>query len=276
MEQAKVAYAIWPWGVDSKDHMVQALKDIRDVGYNAYESISPAVDLYKDNIEEFKALTEEYGVRPVSFYFNLVEDEKDFFRGFEQKMDFLAKINVHRISLQAPGSGGKPSTDEELVHLAKVIGKVGKITKRYDVVPCVHPHHNTKIMYENEIDYVMEHTDPEYVSFGPDTAHLVAAGCDPYTIFERYIDRIKFMHLKDFRKGTDVGSKGIGNGGVEVYSNFMELGEGNIDFAPIFQLLKDHHYDGYMTVELDTTRTTNSNSAAISLNYMRKNFYSVH
>jgi inosose dehydratase len=272
MEQAKLAYAIWPWGVESKENMVQAIKDIKEVGYNAYESISSAAELYKDNIVEFKALTEEYGVHPVSFYFHLTGDDKNDINGLEQKMDFLAKIGVHRISLQAAGSNGKHSTDEELAHIVKVIGKIGEITKGYDVVPCIHPHHNTMIMYENEIDYVMNHTDPEYVAFGPDTAHLFVAGCDPYTIFARYIDRIKFMHLKDFRKGTDVGSKGIGKGGVEVYSNFMELGEGNIDFAPVFKLLKDHHYDGYMTVELDITRTTNKDSAAISLNYIQKNF----
>ena len=273
MSQAKIAYAIWPWGCERKEQVYQAVKEIKEVGYNAYESISTAADIFKDSREEFKEFVKKSGVRPVSFYYHLSGDYPSDLDRIEKGMPFLEENDIHRISLQAMGSGGVRATDEELAVQAEIINKIGLISSKYGVVPCVHTHHNTKVMYENDIDYIMNNTDPKYVSFGPDTAHLVAAGCDPYTIFARYIDRIQFMHLKDFRMGRDVGSQGYNDSGVEVYTNFMELGRGDIDFPAIFKLLKDNNYSGYMTIELDNPHFTKQESAKISFDYMQKNFY---
>jgi len=45
---------------------------------------------------------------------------------------------------------------------------------------------------------------------------------------------IKYVHLKDFKGGK-----------------FVPLGEGQLNFTEIFSALKEMHYDGWVTVELD-------------------------
>ena len=268
MFKQKFAYAIWPWGLNTKEQMIQALKDIKEVGFTKFESVRNAIDVFKNNAHEFKTITDEYSVYPVSFYFHQTGDEKADVEEVKSKMEFLKINDVHRMSVQAPGISGRPATQEELASVLKTIKKIGHITKEYDVIPCVHPHAGTMTMYENEIDFIMQNTDPEYVSFCPDTAHLVLGKCDPVKIFRKYIDRIKFVHLKDIMKNTETKVVDGENKGFDVYSSFLELGNGNVDFKSIFKLLKENGYDDYLAIELDKSRSTNKESAFISKKYL--------
>jgi inosose dehydratase len=128
------------------------------------------------------------------------------------------------------------------------------------------------MMYEKEIDFIMRNTDPAYISLGPDTAHLAVGGCDPVEIFRRYIDRIKFVHLKDVKKNKALDIDKDKSGAFEVYSNFLELGEGEVDFASIFSIIKGAGYDGYLTAELDQSRSSNRESAFLNMAYLKKMF----
>lgn len=251
MYKPKIAYAIWPWGLDTKEQMIQALKDIKSLGYTKFESVRNAIDVFKSNAREFKAVTDEYGVHPVSFYFHQTGKEDADVEEVRTKIEFLVANNVHRMSVQAPMLYGRPASQDELNLVLRTVEKIGKITKKYNVVPCVHPHNNTMIMYENEIDFIMKNTDPEYISMGPDTAHLVLGKCDPLTVFKRYIKRIEFLHLKDIKKETKIETVDEkSDRGFEVYSDFLELGNGSIGFKHIFDLLEKNNYAGYMCTEL--------------------------
>jgi len=272
MKKPKYAYAIWPWGLESKDQMVQALRDIKEIGYEAFESVESAVDLFEGNVDEFRSIVDEYGVRPASFYFWLRGEETEDVNRIKRKMTFLSENNVHQMSVQAPKSAGRPATPAELRRTLRIIKRIGTIANEYDVVPCVHPHHGTLVMYENEVEFVMENTDPEYVSFGPDTAHLAAGGCDAVEMFDRHKDRIAFTHLKDLKMESPMETDRTSDKGFDVYENFRELGEGDLDFDSIFRVLKSINYDGYLTAELDKSRFTNKESALMNMRYLRAHF----
>lgn len=261
------AYAIWPWGLKKKEQMIQGIKDIKDVGFKYYESVYDAVSLFEDNVEEFKEITEHYQVYPVSFYFHQNGDLEHDVEGVREIMDFLVANDVHRMSIQGPRRNGE-TTREDLDYILKVLDKIGKITNDNDIIPCVHPHHGTMIMYEDEIDYIMENTDPDYIAFGPDTAHLVLGDCDPVAIFKKYVDRIKFTHIKDVDKGMEARVVEGERDGFDVYDSFVEIGQGDIDFKSILRILKENNYDGYLTIELDRSRYNHKKSAEISYNYL--------
>ena len=87
------------------------------------------------------------------------------------------------------------------------------------------------------------------------------------------------MHLKDVKKledGADVPgsfkvlcSEGNDKQGFEVFSAFLELGKGTMDFPAIFKILASVNYDGYLTCELDSSRFGNKESAAMSMKYLK-------
>ena len=37
------AYAIWPWGTDTEEQFIQAVKDIREAGFDCFESVAKTV-----------------------------------------------------------------------------------------------------------------------------------------------------------------------------------------------------------------------------------------
>lgn len=135
---------------------------------------------------------------------------------------------------------------------------------------CVHPHLGTEIQDENELDAIMEMTDPGYVFFCPDTAHLTKAGMDPVEVMRRYKDRIAYVHLKDITPDeVDVETFPILSGN-EAMPIFCELGLGPIDFKPIIRFLKEINYDGWLTVEIDKSTSTPLNSLTICRDFVEQ------
>jgi len=270
MGKAKFAYTIWQWGTENKEQFTQAGKDISGVGFKYFESVKTTINAFNGDVSEFMNLCNQYGVKPIGFYFHLTGERENDVEDAKRKMPFIAKAGIKTINVQATGVQGRPANEEELQYDLKAINTIADIAGQYGIFPCLHPHHNTTVMYENEIDFIMQNTDPGRIAFGPDTAHLKAGNCDPVKVIKKYAERVKFIHLKDI---TNEGVKAAGmQAGVEVYSNFRELGEGIVDFPAVFKVLDDVGYDGYLTAELDMSRFGNKKSAEISLKYLREHY----
>ena len=65
------------------------------------------------------------------------------------------------------------------------------------------------------MDYIIENTDPRYVSFEMDIFWVQFGGADPAALLRKYGNRWKLMHLKDMKKGT---TKDL-TGGTSVENN---------------------------------------------------------
>lgn len=274
MDASKITYAIWPWGTNKREEMELAAKEITEIGIKTFESVKKAIYAYDMDLNAYKDVLKRYSLNPVSFYFHMPnkENEHELFGNLENELEFVAALGVKRLSLQA--TRGRPDTmsEENKKYELKQVEKFAKTAKSFGITTCLHPHHNTWVMLEEEIDYMLQNTDPKLLSFAPDTAHLIVGGCDPVDVIKRYADRVDFIHLKDFTIGKDVGSQGFADAGVEVYSNFAELGTGTVDFKGVFDVLKQAGYDGYYCIELDKAPISNIQSAKNNLNYLLKNF----
>ena len=91
-----------------------------------------------------------------------------------------------------------------------------------------------------EVDRMMENTDPEYVSLLFDTGHFTYCGEDPLEVVKKYVHRIKHVHLKDIRPEVV----------EQVKKENMSFLAG-INYDPIFKVLEDADYEGYMVVEAE-------------------------
>jgi inosose dehydratase len=267
MKRPELAYAVWSWGLSEKSQLETALGDVREAGFSYFESVLKTVHIYENDAGEFMKLVNREKVYPVSFYFNLKGEEALDLEAISGTMDFLKKAGVTRASIQAPNG---PSTQEGLAALVKNLDRIVDLMAPSGVIPCLHPHTHTWVMYENEIDYVMERSK---IDFGPDTAHLMAGGSDPVEVFKRYADRIKFVHLKDVMKNRDVQVDESEHEAFKIYSDFLELGEGDVDIKGVFDVLDAAGYDGYITVELDKAPSSQRESAFKNMEYLKQNFF---
>ena len=187
-------------------------------------------------------------------------------RDFRRQLDFLkavgAKIiGVSEQSYSVQGQQDIPifghkyvMNDEEWEILCDGLNRLGKIAKEeYGIALTFHHHMGTVVQDSAEVERMMENTDPEYVSLLFDTGHFTYCGADPLEMVKKYVNRIKHVHLKDIRREVvdKVKAENLSFlDGVRL-GTFTVPGDGCIDFEPIFGVLEDNHYEGYMLVEAE-------------------------
>lgn len=143
--------------------------------------------------------------------------------------------------------------DEEWDRVCTGLNKLGKIAKEYGITLTFHHHMGTVIQDPDEVERLMAGTDPEYVNLLFDSGHFTYCGADPLEMVRKYCSRIKHVHLKDVR--PDVVEKVKAEklsflAGVRMGA-FTVPGDGCIDFDPIFKVLEESGYEGYMVVEAE-------------------------
>jgi inosose dehydratase len=188
------------------------------------------------------------------------EVEKEFIK----HRDFLYAVGARVIGAAEQGHSiqgqNKPVFDakpvftgEEWDRLCDGLNKLGKKAADKGMKLTYHHHMGTGVQTAGEIDRLMENTDPELLGLLYDTGHLVFSGEDYLGVLNKWMGRVRHVHLKDIR--TAVHKKAV----KEKWSFlkavkegvFTVPGDGSIDFAPVFQALKKAKYSGWWVVEAE-------------------------
>ena len=144
--------------------------------------------------------------------------------------------------------------DQEWDTFCTGMNKLGKIAKEeYGIALTFHHHMGTVVQSLAEVDRMMENTDPEYVSLLFDTGHFTYCGEDPLEVVKKYVHRIKHVHLKDIRPEVveQVKKENMSFlAGVRAGA-FTIPGDGCINYDPIFKVLEEAGYEGYMVIEAE-------------------------
>lgn len=144
--------------------------------------------------------------------------------------------------------------DDEWKTFCTGMDRLGKIAKEdYGISLTFHHHMGTVVQDADEVKRMMENTNPDYVSLLYDTGHFAYCGADPLEMVKTYADRIKHVHLKDIRPEIVEKVKKENLSFLEGVrlGTFTVPGDGSIDFEPIFKVLEETGYEGYMLVEAE-------------------------
>ncbi|MBQ3519545.1 MAG: myo-inosose-2 dehydratase [Clostridia bacterium] len=185
-------------------------------------------------------------------------------KGFIEHITFLKAMGAKVVGVSEQGHSIQGTdlsvfddkyvmNDEEWDALCTGLNKLGKVAKDMGIALTFHHHMGTVVQTEAEIDRLMENTDPELFSLLFDSGHLAYCGEDYMSVLKKYAKRIKHVHLKDIR--PEVIAKVKENHlsflqGVRM-GTFTVPGDGAIDFAPIFDVLAENDYEGYVLVEAE-------------------------
>lgn len=186
-------------------------------------------------------------------------------KAFVKQCDFLKQtgavcIGVSEQSystqglLDHPIQEGKYSmNDQEWELLTNGLNRLGRIASEKGMILTYHHHMGTVVQTEEEIDRFMESVDPEYVHLLFDSGHLSFAGIDPEKILRKYSKRVRHIHLKDLR--TEVVKKSREEKWSFLKSvregAFTVPGDGDVDFEPLFRILEESGYEGWLVVEAE-------------------------
>lgn len=119
----------------------------------------------------------------------------------------------------------------------------GQKLKENGLTFCYHNHGFEFLPYQNGtyFDYIVQNTNPDYVSFEMDILWVFHPGQDPAALLKKYPTRFRLMHVKDLKKGV----KGDFSGGTPV-ENDVTLGTGQLDLPKIMKAARKtkikHYY----------------------------------
>jgi inosose dehydratase len=224
-------------------------------------------DSYADRVEEFRHRMSVHQMQlPALYHVMAVNDASLRRANIEEGMrvgKFIHQVGGGILNL----AGGKRldlNSGEEFAVFAEVVNELGRrLGEEYGVRLCYHPEVGLIGQGREELGRIMDSTHPEYLSLCPDTAHLVAAGCDLIEIFRTYRSRILHVHYKDFDfnwHNDDITRAGLRGG-------FVELGAGVIDFPAITEILVSSGYNGWVMLEMDPPRLTALETAQKNKHY---------
>ena len=143
--------------------------------------------------------------------------------------------------------------DGEWDRLCKGLDALGKAAVERGFKLCFHHHMGTVVQTAAETDRMMANTDPRYVFLCYDTGHFTFAGEDPLAMLKKYVDRVGHVHLKDMRLAVVKEAREKNWSFLTAVRNgaFTVPGDGDVDFDPVFKVLSDAKYEGWLLVEAE-------------------------
>ena len=138
-------------------------------------------------------------------------------------------------------------------------------------------HHHLMMVVEtwDEIRAFFDQTGPS-VGLLLDTGHAAAAGFDYHLMLNRYADRIVHIHLKDVRGDIldKVRDEDLSFNEAVKHGMFATPGQGQMDFEPIADFVRESDYQGWMVIEAEQDPQIAPPKEAITtgLNHLRDLF----
>jgi inosose dehydratase len=131
---------------------------------------------------------------------------------------------------------------DQAAAMRSVIREIGIVAEAFDLQPLLHPHAGTHIEFEDEVEPLLD-----AMELCLDTGHWLYAGQDPVRAFERWADRIPYLHIKDLDRTRR-------NGGYWTAVRegvFRPIGTGDLDVPALLQALERHGFARCAIVEQD-------------------------
>lgn len=138
--------------------------------------------------------------------------------------------------------------------LVDTTSRIAEIARRaYGLSLVFHPHAQTHVEHEAQIEALLAATEPELVGLCLDTGHHAYCGGDPVAFLGRHHARIPYLHLKSVDRDLRerVAAEGIPFAEAVAMGVFVEPAQGMVDFLALRDLLVRLDHRGFAIVEQD-------------------------
>jgi sugar phosphate isomerase/epimerase len=242
----KIACAALGWGdIESPKQFGEILDSIKDAGYDGV-GIEYAVmpEVLRNNPGQVKTLAKKAGLEVVSMALNkTTTDMADVAKNMGAESGWLCLFE----------KDDKTAT-EVTRKLTRAFGQKG-------MKVAVHPHVRSNAENLKQLDALLK-VSKAHICF--DSAHLEALRIDLPKFIKKYKSRIVLVHIKDLRAHVDPAK-------IDYDKDFVDLGEGVVDFKAVMKALKDIKYKGWLMVEVDFPhKESMAESAKTNYKYLQK------
>ena len=137
------------------------------------------------------------------------------------------------------------------------IAEVARMGSDAGLTVGMHAHAAGFLDFEPELERLLDEVPEHVLKICFDTGHHSYAGYDPVAFMRRWMPRISYMHFKDIDPAVKADAIAKRTGFYDACGQgiFCKLGEGDVDFPAVRDVLMSHGFDGWCTVEQDIDPT---------------------
>jgi inosose dehydratase len=264
VDDIQFGYAAITWQGQDR----QAIEDVAAVGFKGIQLRTSALPEFGDKPAALKELLARHRLTMVAFSSGNVRIEPEF-----EAEDMATHVKHARFVRDVGGKflqltdtrPKRPLVAEDYRRLGRLMTEIGKRTADIGIPVAYHNHMNNIGERPEEVDRVLDATDPRYVKVLLDIAHYQQGGGDPVRAVRKFADRILFLHIKDVEPVRTAGGSPVSS------YRFVELGRGTVDIKGVFAALNEVRFKGWAIVELDAVpdkARTPKESAVIARTYL--------
>lgn len=249
------AYSTINW--DSTPDLDVMFQEIREAGWHAVELFNHSLDW----LGVMDTLRNQLGELQVAVSFGIVAPHMsaEQLHIQKQRIAYASQFGADAYGLVGGNRPRQhPPSAEDYISLAGACEELAIFAENHGMTIAYHPHTRCTIETEAEIDILMNETQKTKLCL--DASHIALVGEDPVKHLKKYINRLSYMHLKDWANG-----------------DFIELGEGTIgiDFPAIFDTLNALNFAGWVVIEHSVSQKSAYTSAKFNANYLTNLGYSL-
>lgn len=245
------------------------LKQIGALGYREVE----AAGFFGHSATEVKQAMQAAGLRCVSAHYS----SDDLHAKFDPVLAFGKELGLEYIICSFPGKDpkhkGENKNTKDQAHSFTLddwrwnADDFNHIGEKVKAAGMQFGYHNHTMEFRSQdgvvpLDELIRLTDPKLVTIELDCGWVKVGGGDPVAYLRRYPKRISMLHIKDF-KHTDKPAS------VTNPPEAAELGQGTIDYRPIFEAAKGADIKHYF-VEQEQFDMPPMEALKIDADYIRK------
>jgi inosose dehydratase len=260
MSAIRVGCQTYTWemlGSAWKGKVTDILDHVAGAGYAGIEITNTMIGEFTGSPEAFAEELVRRGLKLAAFAYatagftDPARREEDL-AGARKAIEFVRHFPEPRLGLGGAAGSSVKRSKEGLDRAIGFYNEVGRLGTDAGVSVNVHPHSHFGSLLETseEYEYLMDRLDPRWLSFGPDTGHIVRGGQDILACLRTHIGRISHLHLKD----------------VTAEGKWAALGEGICDFGSILKLLESAGFGGWVVAEEESEDARRDGVAAIRKN----------
>ena len=268
----RIGNAPCSWGVEFPDdprnpHWEQVLKECSEAGYRGIE-LGPVGFMPEDPIKLSEYLA-KYNLRLIGgVVFRAFHDPASWHDVMDGAIRTCRALVAHEakhlvlidsISPRRAPTAGRWAEAEQMdasewknyIDRFREVAKMG--TEDYGLTVGIHAHAAGFMDFEPELERLLNEIDEKYLKICFDTGHHAYAGFDPVAFMKRHVDRISYMHFKDVNPAVKASVIANRTDFYEACGQgiFCNLGDGEVDFPAVRQVLLDAGFRGWCTVEQD-------------------------
>jgi sugar phosphate isomerase/epimerase len=238
------------------------LRMIAEAGYEGIEITDRMIGHYAGRPAAFAEALAAHGLTLVAFAVGSASGftepamlESDLAMA-EQAIGFAAHFPGALVSFGSATIMSPGAREDKFAAASGFYNAAGRLGQKAGVGVALHPssHHNTLLFNRADYDRIFALTDPALIGWVPDTGHILRGHEDMLAALRRYVDRIRYLHLKD----------------VDADGTWAMLGQGVCDIAAVIETIAPApHFNGWLVIEEESAEAAADPAAAIARNHQR-------